>query len=79
MANRRHGKPEIAMADDKTTPSKEGSTVHPPRDGKFLSLEEDWESEFWSRRYGVTRRRLAEAVKVAGYSTRRVGEQLKRG
>jgi hypothetical protein len=67
------------MADDKTTPStKDGSTAHSLRDGKFLSLEEDWEIEFWSRRYGVTRRRLVEAVKVAGYSTRRVGEQLKR-
>jgi Protein of unknown function (DUF3606) len=54
-------------------------TVRPPRDRKFLSLEEDWEVEFWSRTYGVTRLRLAEAVKAAGYSTRRVGEHLKRG
>jgi len=62
---------EIAMPDDDTT--------RPPRDGKFLSLEEDWELEFWSRTYGVTRRRLTEAVKAAGYSTRRVREHLKRG
>lgn len=54
-------------------------TARPPRDGKFLSLEEDWEVEFWSRTYGVTRRRLAEAVKAARYSTRRVGEHLKQG
>jgi hypothetical protein len=75
-----HGRLEIAMQDDRTMPPpKEGNTRHTPRDGKFLSLEEDWELEFWSRTYGVTRRRLADAVKVAGYSTRRVGEQLKRG
>jgi hypothetical protein len=63
-------------ANSTTAPPKDGNTS---REGKFLSLEEDWEIDFWSRRYGVTRHRLAEAVKVAGYSTRRVGEQLKRG
>jgi hypothetical protein len=48
------------MADDK---SKRG-----PQDGKLISLTEDYEVEYWTKKFGVTKERLAAAVKAAGHS-----------
>jgi hypothetical protein len=60
---------EIAMADDKTKRA--------PQDAKLISLEEDYEVEYWTRRFGVTAERLVEAVQKVGNSAERVGEELK--
>ena len=58
------------MADDKTKRA--------PQDANLISLEEDYEVEYWTRKYGVTRQRLTEAVKSVGHSAEKVGEHLKR-
>ena len=57
------------MADDKTKRA--------PQDAKLISLEEDYEVEYWTRRFGVTAERLVEAVQKVGNSAERVGEELK--
>jgi hypothetical protein len=62
--------PEIPMADDKTKRA--------PEDAILISLEEDYEVEYWTRKYGVTRQRLADAVKSVGDSAKKVAEHLKR-
>jgi NTP pyrophosphatase (non-canonical NTP hydrolase) len=57
------------MADDKTKRA--------PQDAILISLEEDYEVAFWTRKYGVTKQRLADAVAAVGDSAERVGEYLK--
>jgi hypothetical protein len=61
---------EISMADDKTKRA--------PQDAKLISLEEDYEVEYWTQKYGVTGQRLTDAVKSVGHSAEKVGEHLKR-
>ncbi len=56
------------MADDKTKRA--------PQDAKLISLDEDYEVAYWSRKYGVTKQRLADAIKAVGNSAERVGEGI---
>jgi hypothetical protein len=58
------------MADD---------TKRASRDGKFLSLEHDWEAEYWAKRFGVSRKSLEEAVAAVGSSVANVGAYLNEG
>jgi hypothetical protein len=58
------------MADDKTKRT--------PKDAKLICLEEDYEVVYWTKKYGVSRERLTEAVKKVGNSADSVGEELKR-
>jgi hypothetical protein len=58
------------MADDKTKRA--------PQDAKLISLKEDYEVEYWTKKFGISRERLAEVVKKVGDSAERVGEELKR-
>jgi hypothetical protein len=58
------------MADDKTKRA--------PQDAKLISLDEVYEVVYWTKKYGVSRERLAEAVKKVGNSADSVGEELKR-
>jgi hypothetical protein len=60
----------MAMADDKTKRA--------PQDAKLISLDEDYEVEYWTKKLGVTRQQLAEAIKAVGHSAERVREHLKR-
>ena len=56
------------MVDDKTKRA--------PQDAKLTSLTEDYEIEYWTEALGVTRERLAEAVKAVGHSAERVRTYL---
>jgi uncharacterized protein DUF3606 len=56
------------MVDDKT---KRAS-----RNGKFLSLEQDWEADYCARSFGVSRESLEEAVAAVGRSVANVGAYL---
>jgi hypothetical protein len=56
---------EMALADDKTKRA--------PQDAKLISLEEDYEVQYWTRKYGVTKQRLADGIKAVGPA--RVREQ----
>jgi len=50
-----------------------------PQDDKFLSLEQNWEAEYWARRFGVSRKSLEEAVAAVGSSVAHVGAYLNEG
>src|SRR4051812_47579867 len=56
------------MADD---------TKHAPQRDKFLSLEQDWEAEYWAKKFGVSRASLEEAVAAVGRSVANVRAYLK--
>ena len=58
------------MADDKS------KTV--PQDASHLNVHEDYEVEYWTKRFGVTSARLKEAVQKAGTSVKAVEAELKR-
>jgi hypothetical protein len=49
---------------------------HAPQDDKFLSLEQDWEAEYWAGRFGVSRESLAAAVAAVGRSVANVTAYL---
>ena len=49
---------------------------HAPQDDKFLSLEQDWEAEYWAGRLGVSRESLAAAVAAVGRSVANVAAYL---
>jgi hypothetical protein len=55
------------MADD---------TKHAPQHDKYISLEQDWEAEYWAKKFGVSRESLEEAVAVVGLSVANVGAYL---
>jgi len=55
------------MADD---------TTHAPQQDKFISLEQDWEAEYWAKTFGVSRESLEEAVTAVGRSVANVGAYL---
>jgi hypothetical protein len=58
------------MSDDK---SKKGS---PDRDR--INPNEDYEVQYWSKKFGVSGERLKEAVKAVGNSPEKVEQYLKR-
>jgi len=58
------------MADDK---SKTG-----PQDASRVNINEKYEVEYWTKRFGVTPERLKEAVQKAGTSVNAVEAELKR-
>jgi hypothetical protein len=58
------------MADDKTKRT--------PQDAKLISLTEDYEVKYWTKKFGVTKERLAEAVQRVGHSAAAVEADLKR-
>ena len=51
-------------------------TEHAPQHDKFLSLEQDWEAEYWAKRFGVSRESLEEAVTAVGRSVANVAAYL---
>ncbi|MGE6695192.1 DUF3606 domain-containing protein [Sphingobium limneticum] len=58
------------MADDKTLRS--------PQDSSRIALGEDYEVEYWTKKFGVTRDELEKAVKAVGNGAEAVEEYLKR-
>jgi hypothetical protein len=55
------------MADNKS--KKDG------RDRSRISLSEDYEVRYWSKKFGITKEELKQAVKKAGSSSARVLER----
>jgi len=49
---------------------------HAPQDDRFLSLEQDWEAEYWAGRFGVSRESLEAAVAAVGRSVANVTAYL---
>jgi len=56
------------MADDKT---KTGSP-----DSDLINTSEDYEVEYWSKKFGVSAEELKEAVKAVGNSVEAVRKKL---
>ena len=56
------------MADDK---SKRG-----PQDASRINVHEDYEVDYWTAKFGVTRAELEAAVKAAGTSAAAVARHL---
>jgi hypothetical protein len=66
----RSGRTENSMVDDKTKRA--------PQDTKLISLEEEYEIDYWTERFGVSRDRLATAVRRVGHSAAAVEKYLTR-
>jgi len=47
-------------------------------DGKRINVEEDYELEYWSEKFGISRNELKKAVKAAGTSAAAVKNYLKK-
>jgi hypothetical protein len=58
------------MVDDKTK--------RRPQDSSRVSLSEDWEVDYWTERFGVSRDRLRQAVQEVGNDAEAVGRYLAR-
>jgi hypothetical protein len=58
------------MADDKS--------LRAPQDSSRVAMNEDYEIEYWTKRFGVSRDRLQQAVDAVGNSAAAVEQHLKR-
>lgn len=47
-----------------------------PQDATKVNVNETWELEYWSNKFGVTKERLKEAVKAVGTSAAVVQKYL---
>ena len=56
------------MSDDKT---KRG-----PRDASRVNVDEDYEVRYWSKKFGVTKQQLADAVRRVGSMAKNVEAEL---
>jgi hypothetical protein len=56
------------MADDKT--------VRRPRDSSRIAMEEDYEVEYWTAKFGVSREKLQQAVDAVGNGANAVEKHL---
>jgi hypothetical protein len=52
-------------------------TKRAPQDAKFIGFKEDDEIEYWTKKFGVTRERLAKAIGRVGPSTEAVERHLR--
>jgi hypothetical protein len=59
---------EMAMADDKTKRA--------PQDSNLISRTENYEIDYWTEKFGVSRERLAEAIRAVGHSADKVSTYL---
>ena len=58
------------MADDKSQTAQ---------DRHFINVNERYEVEHWSKKFGVTEEALRQAVQAAGTSVKAVEEHLRKG
>jgi hypothetical protein len=47
-----------------------------PEDATKVNLNESWELDYWSKKFGVTKEKLKEAVKAVGTSAAAVQKYL---
>ena len=47
-----------------------------PQDPNFINVNEAWELDYWSRKFGVTAQQLKDAVKAVGTSVEKVKKYL---
>lgn len=66
----RDQKEEVIMSDDKT--------LRAPQDSARISMSEDYEVEYWTTKFGVSRDDLQRAVDSVGNGADAVEQHLKR-
>ncbi|MDG9882333.1 DUF3606 domain-containing protein [Pseudomonas putida CSV86] len=49
-----------------------------PQDRSRINLSEEWEVQYWTKKFGVTKEKLTEAVKAVGASAEAVQKHLGR-
>jgi hypothetical protein len=54
-------------------------TKHAPQHAKYISLEEEYQIDYWTGTFAVTRDHLATAIGRVGHSTEALAKYLKRG
>lgn len=47
-----------------------------PQDRSRINVNEAWELQYWTRKFGVSEQQLKDAVKAAGPSADAVGKHL---
>lgn len=47
-----------------------------PQDATKVNVHESWELEYWSKKFGVTKEQLKNAVKAVGVSAEAVKKHL---
>ena len=52
------------------------TTLRAPQDASRIAMGEDYEVQYWTNRFGVSRDRLQQAVDAVGNSVDRVAEYL---
>jgi hypothetical protein len=65
-----HYSEDFVMPDDKS--------IRGSQDRKRISLNEDYEVRYWSKKFGVSKEELKAAVKRAGHSAAAVERELKK-
>ena len=53
-------------------------TKHAPEHDKFISLEEDYQIDYWTGKFAVSRDHLATAIRQVGHSAEALEKYLKR-
>jgi hypothetical protein len=61
---------ENTMSDD--------TSLRAPQDASRISLEEDYEVRYWTKKWGVSREKLEEAVQQVGQSASAVAIYLQK-
>jgi hypothetical protein len=47
-----------------------------PEDKFKINVHEEWELEYWARKFGVTKEKIKDAVKQVGVQTKDVAKHL---
>ncbi|PKB13813.1 DUF3606 domain-containing protein [Janthinobacterium sp. 64] len=51
-------------------------TKRGPQDASKVNIHEEWELAYWSKKFGVTKEKLIQAVKAVGVGAAAVGKHL---
>jgi hypothetical protein len=55
----------------------DNKTLRTPQDSSRIAMGEDYEVEYWTNKFGVSRDRLQQAVDAVGHSADAVEKHLK--
>jgi hypothetical protein len=55
----------------------DNKTLRAPQDSKRIAMGEDYEVDYWTGKFGVSRERLQQAVDAVGNSAETVEQHLK--
>jgi len=50
--------------------------IRQPQDANKINVHESWEVEYWTKKFGITKQQLVDAVKAVGVSVAAVAKYL---